>query len=167
MLLTERWAPISEFPNYSVSDLGNVRNQKLERDMAITTNQRGIPKVALSVDGLQYQRALAPLVAREFVEGETTLFNTPIHLDGDQQNCFYENLVWRPRWFAVRYHAQFRTRSEHTINVPIKDTVTGVVYKNSLDAALSNGLLERDLVMAILNNTVAFPVWHEFEIIDP
>lgn len=159
-----RWRQILDFPDYSVSDLGDVRNDKRGKPLAVTQNQRGLLKVALTVEGAQYQRALAPLVARGFVEGETDVFNTPIHLDGDQTNCRWDNLVWRPRWFAVRYHAQFRRRSDHTIDVEVRERRTKERYENSFHAAQENGLLERDLVLATLNEDTVFPTWQEFEI---
>lgn len=158
-----RWSQIDEFPNYSISDTAEVRNDNRDRLVAVTQNQYGLPKVAISNETGQKQRSLPLLVARHFVEGESETFNTPIHLDGDQTNCHWTNLLWRPRWFAVQYHAQFKERSKLTLDYPLLDE-DGYLYVNSWDAAIRNGLLEKTLAIATLNGDAVFPTGQKFKI---
>lgn len=58
----EEWALIRDFPSYSISSLGRVRNDKSGALMAMLRNQWGIVNVGLTKEHHQYKRAVAPLV---------------------------------------------------------------------------------------------------------
>lgn len=167
MNLTD-WLPVSEFPGYSVNPLGQVRNDETERLLFTRQNQFGVPYVRLTRDLRQHTRSLPRLVATAFVPQPSKFFDTPINLDGNRVDCRASNLAWRPRWYAILYTNQFREedpwRYEHPIEVPIKDKDTGLVFPDSLSAACHNGLLEREVVLSILNNTVTWPTFQEFEL---
>lgn len=165
--MREEWKPIPEFDNYSVSDMGSVRNEDTGRMMAKLRNQTGIVNVGLSKAGVQYKRALAVLVAEAFVprEGARLTFTTPMHRDGDRTNCRAENLLWRPRWFAARYHAQF-DNGLRGFRVPIRDITTGEEFANSWEAAMKYGLIDREILEATLNRTYVWPTYQKFEVID-
>src|SRR5215213_4286201 len=105
----ERWVPIADFPGYSVSDYGRVRNDYSGRIMAMVRNQAKVIHVGLVREGRQYKRSLARLVALVYLPRNTLdHFTTPIHLDGDPENNHYANLAWRPRDFADAYHRQYK-----------------------------------------------------------
>jgi hypothetical protein len=93
-------------------------------------------------------------------------FDTPINLDGDRFNCCLQNLMWRPRWFAVQYNRQFRERYDRPIEVPLKAADTKEVFPNSLAAAIRYGLLERDVVLSIEHNTLTWPTYQKFEVVE-
>lgn len=156
---------IDGFPGYSVSIWGRVRNDKNGRIMALFRNQQGIINVGLTRDRVQYKRSLALLVARAFLpKPSVPNFNTPIHLDGDQSNCRVDNLMWRPRWFAVKYHQQFLYRPKRRPNRrPIRDVRTGETFKSAWAAATTFGLLERDILLAMHNKTYVPPTFQVFE----
>jgi len=165
------WRQIEEFPNYSVSDSGKVRNDKTDRIMALQVNQRGIVYVGLVKNiADQYKRSVALLVAEAFMEPhEPPTFNTVIHLDGDFTNCSVGNLMWRPRWFAVKYHRQFRPfdDSPHpAISSRVQDRRTGVIYKDSMDAATRCGLLDKEIFSAWIKHTYVWPTYQEFIVLD-
>jgi hypothetical protein len=106
----EVWRQIYEFPGYSVSNMGRVRNDETGRIMALSRNQYGIVNVGLVLGRKQYKRSVALLVADAFLPTwESEVFTSPIHLNGDRSDCRAENLMWRPRWFAAKYHRQFKT----------------------------------------------------------
>lgn len=165
------WVDIPDFPNYAVSDSGLVTNNATGRIMRLTLNQRGIVQVGLMKNHKQYKRSVALLVAQAFLpdpyigEDSSTPFDTVINLDGDRQNCHASNLAWRPRWFAIFYHQQFN-RKVPQILLPIRDINSGLVYETSREAAVRHGLLERDLVLSILNRTWVFPTYQYFEVIE-
>ncbi len=116
--MDEIWAPIPDFPDYEVSNYGQVRNVRYESVLRPTMSNPWTIKVGLVRDGRQTSRSLKHLVAETFVEGRDDLFNTPIQLNGDFTDVAAWNLLWRPRWFAVRYSRQFTTAPKNAYAVP-------------------------------------------------
>lgn len=160
------WVPVRGFPGYSVSDRGRVRRDANGRILHIKINQYGVPYVGLMREWEQKQRSLARLVASAFLPRSLEAFDTPINLDGDRVNCSVENLMWRPRWFAVQYNRQFREPYESPIEAPIRDVNGGKAHSGSLEVAMRYGLLERDVVLSIFNMTYVWPTYQVFEVVE-
>lgn len=167
--MEERWRPIRHFPSYSVSDLGQIRNDNTGRILSQSYNQNHVPQVGLMRDGKQFHRSVPKLVALAFIPHPLGPFDTPINLDGDRANNRVENLMWRPRWFAVEYNRQFRIPYHDPILYPILEVQEDgeVFYENSFHCATVNGLLEKDVVLSILNNTVVWPTYQAFGVVYP
>jgi hypothetical protein len=159
------WKKIQQFFDYSVSDEGEIRRDSYDRLMTQYANQYGVICVGMTEDGYQRRRSVSKLVAKAFVDGETETFDTPICMDGDRWNCWANNLVWRPRWFAVKYNQQFRNPYEHRIERDLYNRDTDEKFVNSFEAAKWFGLLESDLVLSIANRTYVWPTYHFFEVI--
>lgn len=164
--ITEEWVAVEGFPGYSVNTLGQVRKDSTGRVLQPRINQYGVPYVGLMRNWRQCIRSLPRLVATAFVPQPNDVFDTPINLNGDRTDCRVENLMWRPRWYAVYYNNQFHDRYENPIDVTIRDVDTDDEYPNSLAAACVNGLLERDVVLSILNQTLTWPTYQQFMIAD-
>lgn len=161
------WVPIQGFPGYSVNPLGQVRRDRSGRVLRPKVNQYGVPYIGLMRDWDQKQRSLPLLVANTFLErGPLDAFDTPINLDGNRLNCSVENLMWRPRWFAVLYNQQFRDRYHSPIEAPIRDETEEEVLQGSLAVSMRYGLLERDVVLSILNRTYAWPTYQVFVVVE-
>lgn len=162
----ESWNEIADFPGYSVSDQGQVRNDRSERIMALSTNQRGITMVGLFKERKQHKRKVDLLVARAFLPAQPyPHFDSVIHLDGDRYNSDADNLMWRPRWFTVKYHAQFIERSRLRFEYPLEVIQTGQLFDNSFHMATTMGLLERDIVLSHEHNTYIWPTSYEVRIL--
>jgi len=160
----EAWLDIFEFPGYSVSNFGRVRNDFSGRVLTMLRNQHGVTHVGMFKEGKQYKRSVAKLVAERFLPHQTLDdFDTPIHLDGDRTNNAADNLEWRPKWFADTYTSQWNQRGAR-VTVPIQDCDTGEQYVDSMDAAKSYGLLERDILDSISNGVKVFPTLQRFEL---
>ena len=160
----ERWLPIDEFPGYSVSDKGRVRNDLTERVMKPQTNQGGVVMIGLiGEDGKQYKRSIAKIVAERFLPHNTNeYFDTPMHLDNDRSNNSVENLVWRPRWYAQKYRQQFEAYRRPYVDERIKEVGTRRRYENSWVAAVTNGLREYEVAKSIDEGTPAWPTLQIF-----
>lgn len=165
----EYWREITEFPGYSVSDRGRIRNDLTDHFLVLQVNQTGVPNVGLvkrcaGEPPTQYKRSVALLVASTFLPPhEHEQFDTPINLDGNRSNNHIDNLVWRPRWYAVRYFDQFRRRNDRwVINSPIVDSKTGEQFENSWEAVVKYGLLEQDIYLAMLDRTYVWPTYQVF-----
>lgn len=132
--------------------------------MSLLRNQNEVINVGLTKNKTQHKRAVARLVATAFLQKpRNPTFDTPINLDGDRMNNSVENLMWRPRWFAIKYAEQFK-RNECGFLVPIIDVKSGEVYETSWDAATSCGLLDREIKLAVLNNTFVWPTYQMFRV---
>jgi hypothetical protein len=133
--------------------------------MAILINQSGIPNVGLTRNRMQHKRAVAPLVAEVWLpRPHHDAFDTPINLNGDRLNNTVPNLAWRPRWFAVRFFRQFHL-PDHAVNRPIEDMKTGEMFEDSWEAVKKYGLLNHDIIIAMLNNTYVWPTYQRFRLL--
>jgi hypothetical protein len=159
--LSEFWSEIREFPRYSVSNRGNVVNNDTGRAMRQPLNTRGIPTVGLMRNKVQFKRSVTLLVAQAFVPRPNEVFDTPINLDGDRTNNYFANIMWRPLWFARRYHDQFPFVLTK-YHVPIVDVEANIVYANSWDAAIKNGLLECEIEETMQKNSYVWPTGQVF-----
>ena len=158
----ENWFVLTEFPDYSVSTFGEIMNNKTKRLLKQTKTPRGSFKVGLIKDGLQYSRIVKLLVARTFIYGETEIFDTPINLDGDQRNNRVDNLVWRPRWFALNYTRQFKNPNGNQNIGPVVDVDSGELYETIRSAAIENGLLIDEIFESCISGDRVFPTWQKF-----
>lgn len=162
----ELWKVIRDFPKYSVSTTGRVRRDESGRILAQSPNQYGVVSVGLMRGNTQFRRSVPLLVAKAFIPHPFGPFDTPINLNGNRYDNRIENLVWRPRWFAVQYNHQFKEPYGYPITRPLRDVKTEIEYENSWDVATKHGLLEKDVVLSILNNTVTWPTYQSFEVIE-
>lgn len=164
--MNELWKELDHFPGYSVSNYGRIRADRSGRILRLNENQFGLLQVGLMRDNLQYHRSVPLLVAKAFLPLISEPFDTPINLDGDRHNNHVDNLAWRPRWFAVKYNQQFKYPYNNPITSPIIDLKTGEVSENSFECAKRYGLMERDLVLSILNRTYVWPTYQEFGVVE-
>jgi hypothetical protein len=161
----EQWTRIEYegFEAYDVSSYGRVQNHKTGRIMAQSANQYGVVRTGLmnSLDHRQETVTIAKLVADHFVQGKSEPFNTPINLDGDRFNNMADNLMWRPRWFAVKFFEQFE-QPEALFRASIQDENSKYVYMDSRHAATTHGLLEVDILHSVVSGEHVFPTWQTF-----
>ena len=159
------WVEIEGFEGYSVDPSGKIRNDRYGNVVTPVQNQVGNVYVGLYKDGVQRKRSTALIVAKTFLpKPDRADFTTPIHLDGDQRNNSVDNLAWRPRWFAVEYQHQFENPPKLLrLHRQIVDVDTRKIYDHSYHAAISNGLLERMVVMGVIQHTSVFPTNQIFE----
>ena len=162
--MEEEWVVIEGFPNYSISNYGRVRTNYSGRILVTYQNQSGTVQVGLMDHGEQKHRSVPKLVAKAFIPQYEEPFDTPINLDGDRLNNFVGNLTWRPRWFAIKYNQQFRLPYPNRINYPIEDLKTGEITANSFECAKRYGLLEREIVLSIHENTYVWPTYQIFRV---
>lgn len=159
----ELWLEIEDAPGYAVSDMGRVQNSRTGRILSLSRTSRGGNKVGLVVDGEQVPKIVKNLVAEHFVPGRTDIFDTAIHMDGNPYNDDASNLVWRPRWFALKYARQFKDAYANAGRGPIRNIERDVLYENVYDASVANGLLFRDVFSSCLDGEPVFPDWETFE----
>lgn len=159
-----QWKEIEDFPGYSVSNFGRIRNDDTDRILALQRNQHGVVNVGLVKDGMQYKRSVALLVCLAWLPEQLEAFDTPIHLDGDPSNNHIDNLMWRPRWFAMKYQRQFKGPVP-SIREQIQELTTGYRYNNSMHAATTYGLLDKEIRDSIVHRTYVWPTYQRFRVV--
>lgn len=90
--MIETWAKISGFDNYSVSDQGNVKNNKTNK-LIVKDDNKGYLRVNLWIRGRCYHKSIHRLVAEAFIPNPD---NKPQvnHIDGNKKNNAASNLEW-------------------------------------------------------------------------
>lgn len=161
-----QWQELSEFPDYAISDQGDITNIKTGMPRKLSVNGQGIVKISLYNErGQLITRSVARLVAESFVpRPDADTFDTPIHMDGDQRNCRADNLVWRPRWFAIKFHKQFRMEEFHVARGTFIELDSEEVYDSIKDICVRNGLYWQDVVKSVTEETFVFPTWQHFRL---
>lgn len=161
----DEWISIRGFPKYSVNNLGQVQHNRTGRLIRPQFNRTGGVYVVLMRENYQhYSRSLPLIVAKTFIPQDLENFDTPIHLDGDKTNCSAENLMWRPRWFSFKFHAQFKLWPESLIEAPVRQLNDGKVFGDSREVASLYGLLEMDIYQSIENRTYVWPTYQQFSL---
>lgn len=164
--MDEEWRDLSIFPSYSVSDLGNIRSIKTGRNLKRSKNQQGHLKVNLAEAGHVHTRNVNHLVAKTFLgEPPREHFDSIIHLDGDKTNCAATNLMWRPRYYSIKYHQQFDSYNFRNSTAGVIDIGTNRVYETIQEAAVEHGLLFFDILVSAHERTYVWPTYQEFRYI--
>ena len=90
----EEWKQITDYPNYSVSSFGNVRNDKTEKILANRLRGKGYKSVALyNGTGNQTNLSTHRLVAIHFIPNPDNLQQVD-HIDNNKLNNNINNLRW-------------------------------------------------------------------------
>jgi hypothetical protein len=161
--MKEEWIDLKEFPDYVISTSGEIVNMKWGgHPINYSRNQQGLPKVTLVRDNRPFTRSPARLVAETFIPEEREVFDTPINLDGDRMNCGVENLMWRPRWFAIKYHKQFMFENFHSDFAHRVDIESGEHYYSLKEVCMRNGLYYFDVIKSCVEKTFVPITYQEF-----
>lgn len=151
----QEWVSIEEFPGYSVSSSGEVRNDNTTRHLKIRSNKQGFIMVGLVREGVQHTRSVAMLVAHAFVPyyDYSEWSNSVIHLDGDRENCRADNLMWRTRAYAYAYHKMF---SKPPDQIPIYIPDTDETFDSIREFCIKYGVHDWATIDALYNQTPLF-----------
>lgn len=156
---------IEGFPDYVIDRDGSVYNANTGLKRKPSATQRGSLKITLFLEGRAYTKSLALLVAKAWLynDHDPEIFDTPIHLDNDNLNPNVNNLKWRPRWFAVKYHAQYWNTEFRFSQIPVQDVQTGVIYQGLIEPCQRFGLLYSDVLDSCNRGTEVFPTFKTFK----
>lgn len=163
--MSERWAQIPDFPGYDISDHGDVYSRLRNCRLSMSINQSGVTKVNLRQDGTITTRSVALLVAEAFSEGPRMPSDVPIHKDGHQVNNYYQNLAWRPRWYAWKYRHQFNSPIPVEFRIPIGNQTTRIRYTSTMLAGMADGILWELVYNSALSGRPVFPTGHIYELL--
>ena len=164
----ERWVDVPEFPDYEVSDHGNVFSKRSNQPMELSWNGRGTVKVNFSREGKLHTRSVRVLVAQAFVPVESADDSRRddlevINIDGDQRNNHYTNLAWRPHWFAWKYTNQFHSDPPPEYHVGLLNTQTGRVYDNVMSAGIDDAVIWEYVYNSAITGRPVYPTGAIYE----
>ena len=161
--MQEIWEQIPDLPGYGISNFGRVNNLIRGQILTPVLNKGGILNVGVYVDGRHTTKSVALLVSRAFLPVLNEAFNSPINLDGDRLNCHVDNLMWRPRWFAVFYHRQFSNPSFYQ-ETCLTILETGERFYDFVEPCVRYGLRYVDIILSYSNNIHAWPTKQTFQL---
>jgi NUMOD4 motif-containing protein len=166
----ERWIDIPEFPDYEISDHGNVFSKRTNQPLVLSWNGRGTVKVNFSREGVLYTRSVRVLVAEAFVPVESADDShredlEVVNIDGDQTNNHYENLVWRPHWFAWKYTHQFREGVPEEYHVGLLNTQTGEVFDSVMAAGIADAVIWEYVYNSAITGRPVYPTGAVYEFV--
>lgn len=87
------WRKIKEFPTYSVSDLGQVRNDKRNNLLNVYVTRSGYVMVGLWRDGKHFRKNIHRLIAEAFLPNPENKAEVN-HINGDKIDNRVKNLEW-------------------------------------------------------------------------
>lgn len=131
----EKWKFILDYPNYKISNLGNILNIKTNKLLTVNyerlkkTNVRARP--GLSNNGIVKQFYLHRLVAEHFIDNPNNLPEVN-HIDGDFYNNKVSNLEWISKIDNMK-HAVNNNLINHwkrTISVIDKNTKEKKIFES-------------------------------------
>lgn len=99
--MKEQWKPISEFPNYKVSNMGRIMDAK-GLIHKVFDNGNGYFIVGLSKNNHHYNRRISRLVALAFVPNPNN-YGEVNHINEDKHDNRAQNLEWCTREYNVRF----------------------------------------------------------------
>lgn len=88
------WKEIKDFPNYSISDTGEIKNNKRDKKLSIAYNQDGYAIVQLWKNNKGYMRRVHRLVLETFLPIENSENYEVNHKDCNIKNNSLDNLEW-------------------------------------------------------------------------
>jgi hypothetical protein len=155
---------VDGFPEYVVTREGKVYTIRNGMERRPSLTRAGAVKITLNKNGVAHTRSLALIVARAHLYNDHNpdIFDTPIHLDNDLRNNHVDNLMWRPRWFAVKYQKQYWKPEFRHSTTHVVDTQTGVGYNSLIEPCQKFGLLYMDILNSCTTGDTVFPTWKVF-----
>ena len=102
------WKEIKDFPNYSVSDSGEVKNNKTRKILKKALNQDGYEIVQLWNNGKGTMKRIHRLVLEAFKPIENANYEVN-HLDRDRTNNNLNNL----EWCSTQQNIEYRDKEDN------------------------------------------------------
>lgn len=113
----EIWKPIKDYPNYHVSNLGNVKSLNYkktgkEKILKGGKNKDGYLQVGLCKEGKRITHTIHRIVATAFIDNPNNLPQVN-HIDENKTNNCVDNL----EWCNCKYNINYGTRNKRVSKV--------------------------------------------------
>lgn len=101
--MSETWKQLKDYPNYIISDKGNVKNIKTDRLINKAYQKSGHTIVCLSNKGKIRTIGVARLILETFKPRENTAKLSILFKDDDKRNCTLDNIDWSEEEYINRH----------------------------------------------------------------
>lgn len=145
----EEWGPIAEFPNYLISNLGQIRHKDRVEPRKFSINHQGFPVVVLWVEDnpTRYLRQVNRLVAETYLPPPEHRTLTAVwHIDGNFENCRADNLKWDRRDRVLEWNDMQRTGQPQYHTPKVMYNRTEEIFANAYEAGLATGEIESSVI---------------------
>lgn len=129
------WKIIRGYANFSVSENGQIKNNKTGTIYKTWLDSNGYPSLHIGKD----IRRVHKLVAEAFIPNPNNLPEVN-HKDGNKLNCHKDNLEWCTHAENISHSWKTLDRKHTHENARVECIETGVVYKNATAAAKAVGV---------------------------
>lgn len=147
--ITEIWKPLDEFPQYSVSNIGRIKNNKTGYVLVGGYDRDKYRQVTITCNGKQYNRRVCRLVAIAFVPNPNNLPQVN-HKDENKENDLWTNL----EWCTAEYNVNYGSRNDKT-RKKVRCVETNIIYSGFRTAERLLGIPHSNIGKAIKRGTKA------------
>ena len=132
--MEEEWKEIKGYPNYMVSNMGNVKSlgnnkTKKEKILKLSVDKIGYLFVGLCKNGVQKKYFVHRLVAQAFIQNPNN-YSQVNHKDENKQNNYAQNLEWCDTKYNSNYGTRLERIAEKNTNHP---SYSKVVFQYDLN----------------------------------
>lgn len=164
--MEEEWRIVKDFPKYEVSNFGHVRKIGKTTPLSPKKAKGDAWFVKLSRDGIPYSKTLKTLVSEAFVpkpEGhDPNVFDTPVLCALTTDDVRADKIVWRPRWFAIKYRRMINDLPYYW-DMAVLNLNTGNQHASILTASLRDGVLMSDIYRSAGEGRTTFPHGYRYD----
>ena len=149
------WKTIDEFPNYLISNQGDVKNKRTEYIKKPGVEKRGYVVFSMEKEGKLYLRTQHIMLARTFIPNP---LNKPYvnHKDGNKQNNSIDNLEWvtaRENFLHARRTGLHKSDGDKRTAQYTLDGKLVAIYKSASEAARRLGIRRANISGVARGNT--------------
>lgn len=156
MTIQEEWRVIDEFPNYSVSNLGRIKNNITDYILVGGYDKDGYRQVTLSYCKKQYNRRVCRLVAKAFIDNPNN-YDFVNHKDENRENDTVGNL----EWCTVRYNNIYGDRLYNS-SKRVRCIETNIDYPSTREVERQLGFKHSNISVAARKGTTSYGFHWEY-----
>lgn len=181
MKIKEQWKKIQGFENYSVSNLGEVRNDISGKKISISSDKDGYQVCYCFNNGKRKTFRIHQLVARAFIPNPNN-YETVDHIKPDKKDNRVVNLMWlsaeeNSRKFQLEQitEEQKKVRSNNckkmqekaykSTSKPVKCVETNIIYPSICECARKMGIYQSEISRVLQDKRRSAKGYH-FEFTD-
>jgi hypothetical protein len=116
--MQQQWKTISEHPSYSVSNTGQVRNDKTNHQLKLNQHPKGYKQVTLWIEGKRQSLLVHRLVAMAFIPNPSN-YNTVNH----RNEIKHDNQISNLEWCSVQYNNEYSHAKTYQFINPVGTVV--------------------------------------------
>ena len=148
----EEWKTIEGFPNYKVSNYGNILNVKTNRLLKGRIDKYGYYNVILYNKGKYKNYKVHQLVAIHFIDNPNK-YNQINHIDEDKLNNVYSNL----EWCTCKYNNNFGNRNRNISKSKMNKNCISITRYNleTKEIIIYPSLREIERLLGISHSTIS------------